>query len=452
MEVLERVGMLYQNEEMLKALKKFGALVDYESQRAKFPKKLVREFVELLRKENTESDEKESKFYPPPLPVLGLQVAQFYYDYEKKEKRRGNKDDFITLIKLADVLHPEEGVGHSLILTEINPLIEPLIAGLLLTEYAHKPAGVYYTDIRQYDYLLEMDSILDGEGSIHPHSAICFAHPLRFDKPVAERFLKEVRETGVGWLTPMPVAGVTTPVTVEGFIVVASAEIMGGWLCAKALNPKVKVGSSMWAGTCDMKGGVSYSTPDSMFYGFAVSEFMRRWCGKNLPVGGGEYCDAKKPGLYAVLEKAYKAMMIAAFQGVHPPIGQGMLECGKTISPVQLLLEREFGLGVNHLARKIIPQREIIGLNEIVDIDLGFHKSHLETEHTFKHFRSSLWLPQLIDRSGYDGYEMERMVLDRAEKKVKELISNYEKPKGREEKLAKMKEIIKRAEKELNVL
>ena len=60
-----------------------------------------------------------------------------------------------------------------------------------------------------------------------------------------------------------------------------------------------------------------------------------------MPVGGGEYSDAREPGLYAALEKAYKAMTIAAFTGFHPPIGQGMLETGKTLSPAQLLIERD---------------------------------------------------------------------------------------------------------------
>lgn len=449
MTVLDKVGMLYQNEEMLSALERFGARVDYISQRATFPKELVRDFVESVRKEVSQEDDTPKNFNPPPLPCLGLQVAQFFYDYKNGEKRRGNREDFLTLIKLGDVLHPEEGVGHCIILTEVPPLLEPLYAGLILAEYAHKPSGVYYTDVRQIDYLLELDAILGGEGSLYPHSAICFAHPLRFDKPVADRFVWVVKNLNDGWLTPMPVAGVTTPVTVEGFIVTASAEILGGWLVARALNPKARLGSSMWAGTPDMRGGVSYSSFDAMFYGFAVAEFMRRWCGKNLPVGGGEYCDAKKPGLYAVLEKAYKAMTIAAFQGYHPPIGQGMLECGKTICPEQIILEREFSLGINHFGRDIKPTSENITIDSIIEVDLGIKISHLETIHTLKNFRTCLWLPDIVDRSGWNGFETENKVLEKAKRKVEELLSLYKKPVGREEKISRMQVVIEKAKKEL---
>jgi len=70
--VLEKVGMLYQNEEILHSLESIGARVDRENQIATFPRRLVEEFVERLG-----------------------QMVQFFYDYGKEEKRRGSKRDFI---------------------------------------------------------------------------------------------------------------------------------------------------------------------------------------------------------------------------------------------------------------------------------------------------------------------------------------------------------------------
>ena len=450
--VLEKVGMLYQNEEMLKALDEFGAMVDYSSERARFPKRLAREFVESLRKEASGKDDTGHRnFVPPELPYWGRQVTPFWYDYEKGENRPGNKKDFVEMIKLADMVHPEQGVGHCLLLRDVPPLLEPLEAAILLTEYAHKPAGTYYTDIRQLEPLLEMDEILGGEGSIAPASAINYAHPLRFDRDVAGRYVNSVKEKNIAWLNGMQVAGATTPVTVEGFIVVVAAEVIAGWIVARALNPKVQVGSAIWGGVSDMRGGVSFSSFDAMYYAFCAAEFMRRWCGKNLSVGGGEYCDAKKPGVYAALEKAYKAMTIAAFQGWHPKVASGMLECGRTISPVQLLLDREVGLGVCQFGRSVSPTPENISLPEILEIDLGIEKSYLETEHTLGHFRSCLWLPELIDRSGWNGHDWEDEILRKAQRKVNQLIAEHKKPEGREEKLAKMRQVVRRAKMELRV-
>jgi len=448
--VLEEVGILCQNDEILSALEVTGAKVDYSSQRANFPRKMVEEFIDNLRKEALEAGENENlKFVSPALPHLGTQIAQFFYDYEKNEKRSGNKKDFITLIKLGDVLHPEIAVGHSLLLTDVPPLIEPLEAAMLLAEYAHKPGPAFAWNVGQVEYLIEMGEIL-GIKNWFTLGAICFAHPLRFDKDVADKFVLRVKAGMATGLTAMPVASITTPVTVEGFIVVASAEHLATWIAARALNPEVQLTGSMWGGTIDMKTGeVSYSSFDAMFYSFAAVEFLRRWCKKKVPVGGGEYCDARKPGLYTALEKAYKAMTIAAFTGQHPNVGEGMLEEGKTISPVQLILERDLGLGVRHFGRSIEPTNENIAIDTILDVGLALERNYLNTDHTFRHYRQSLWLPEFIERSGWDGFGQEDNILRKAQEKVNELIEAHKKPEIDESKLAEMRKVLQRAKRNL---
>jgi len=447
--VLEKVGILCQNEETLRALEQAGARVDYESERATFPKQMTAEFVEHLRAGQATGDEQVLPFDPPGLPGIGTQIAQFYYDHKTGEARSSNREDFITLTKLGDVLHGDKGVGHSLSMTDVPPLLEPLQAALLLAEYAHVPGAPFAWDVRQVDYLREMGQVL-GREDWASWGAVCFAHPLRFDRDTVNKFARRVREGVSTGLTAMPVAGASTPVTIEGFVVVSSAENIATWMAVKALNPDCGIGGGMWAGTVDMKtGDVSYSAPDAMIYGFAASEFMRRWCGMFVPVGGGEYCDAVKPGLYAAIEKAYKAMTIAAFQGRHPGIGEGMLDEGCVLAPVQLMLERDLIGGVGHLSRTVDACADNIGLDEILDVGIGLRTNHLQTEHTVRHFRSSLWLPELIDRSGWKGAADDARMLDQAQGQVDELLSQYTKPEGREDQLAAMRAIADRARAEL---
>ncbi len=446
-EVLEKVGILCQNQELLSALEAAGARVDYGAERARFPRDMVLQFAEQLKQVGNETQQADEKFVAPALPTLGIQIAQFYYDWEQQDRRSGNREDFITLIKLADVLHPEVDAGHSLLLTEVPPMVEPLEAAMLLAEYSHSPGLAFAWHVDQVDYLKEMGEIL-GIEDWFTWGAICFAHPLRFDKDVADKFVRRAQEgTSVG-LTGMPIAGFTTPATVEGFIAVSSAEHLATWITARAVNPQVPLSGSMWAGSIDMRTGeVSYCAFDAMYYAFAAVEFLRRWCGMKVPVGGGEYCSAKVPGLYAALEKAYKAMTIAAFTGQHPGIGQGMLDDGKILAPVQLMLERD--LGVGHFGREIDPTPENIAMPSIVEVDLGLKLDHLRTEHTLNNFRSTLWLPEFIERSGFEGPEQERRMLDQAQAKVNELLSQYEKPQGREEQLAEMRKVVERAREEL---
>ena len=468
--VLADVGVMCQNAELLRALEQAGAKVDHAAERAWFPVPMVREFVDGLHAAGDQDVElslygaagaggadaategapcERARFRSPAMPALELQVAQFYYDHARGERRAGNREDLITLIKLADVLHPESPAGHALVQTEFPAKLEALETALVIAEYAHNPGPAFAWYADQVDYLREMGEVL-GQENWFSWGAICFAHPLRFDRDVAEKLVRRAREGVPTGPTAMPIAGFTTPVTVEGFIAVSCAEIVATWMAARAINPEVPFDGSMWAGTIDMATGtVSYCAFDAMYYAFAATEFLQRWTGIRLPVGGGEYCDAREPGLYAAMEKAYKAMTIAAFTGEHPQIGQGMLEEGKTLSPVQLMLERDLGLGLFQFGRELDPGTENISLSSIRDVDLGLERNHLISDHTLAHFRDTMWLPKCVDRSGWTGAAGDQAMLDKAQAGVDALLAQYEKPAGRENQLQAMRRIADRAREQL---
>ena len=139
--VLERVGIYCQNDELLKALGDYGAIIDMDACTARFPRRLITDFVETLRCEAGEQPAAwRDPLKAPPLPALETQVAQFYYDDATGERRSGGREDFITLTKFGEALHPEQGVGHALILQDVPPLVEPMEAALLLAEYSARPA------------------------------------------------------------------------------------------------------------------------------------------------------------------------------------------------------------------------------------------------------------------------------------------------------------------------
>lgn len=449
LDVLSEVGVLCQNDELLQALDAAGASVDHTSQRVKFPRPMAAEFIDNVRRVNADRAGWPERFSAPGLAGIGTQVAQFFHDHDTGELRSSNREDFITCTKFGDVLHEGRSVGHSLAMTDVPPLLEPLEAGMLLAEYAHDPGPPFAWNARQVDYLIEMGEVL-GKQDWFTMGAMCFAHPLRLDRDVADRFVRQVRQGGSAGITAMPVAGLTTPVTVEGFVVVASAEVVATWIAGRALNPEAPLGGSMWAGSVDMRtGAVSYSAFDAMFYAFACVQFLRKWAGAYIPVGAGEYCDAKAPGLYTALEKAYKALLVTAFTGQSPGAGSGLVDEGKTLSLIQLLLDREYASGARLLARSIDPTPEKIALPTILEIGVGLSGNYFETDHTLAHFRSSVWLPELLDRSGWNGFAAEEEVLAKTRARVNDLISQYEKPDGREDQLAAMRQVVERAKREL---
>ena len=449
LDVLEQVGILCQNAGMLDALERWGTTADREREVARFPRALAAAFVAALKDEMGAAPAEVPRPFPSfGLPGMGTQIAQFIYDHRRQEKRPGSREDLIELTKFGSALSGGAS-GHCLLLRDVPPLLEPLEAGMVLAEYAHKPGAPFAWHVKQVDYLIEMGNIL-GVDNWFNWGASCFAHPLRLDKDVADKFLRRAQSGHSVGFTQMPVGGVSTPITSAGFVVVSAAELLATWICGRAINPRVPLYGSMWGGSMDMaSGSATYSAFDGMRNAFAFAEFMRKWTGVRVSAGGADYCSAKVPGYFAAWEKAYKAMTIAAFTGVYPGVGSGMVEDGKTLSPVQLLLERELGLGVQLYSKQLEVTPETIALDTITDVGFGIGISYVNQDHTLDHFRDDTWIPPTIDRSGYAGAEWEEKVLDRLQGKVDELVASYRKPEGRDHKLAAMRAVVERARKEL---
>ena len=447
--VLEEVGALYQNDDILDALREAGARVNAVQQVARFPREMTADFLAGLRAESAgkqESDDGHRAFRAPGLGWFFHQLSPYVYDAEKHERRLGNRKDYIELIKLCDVLHPERGVGHCLLLSDVPAFYEPLEVTLLQFEYASKPTGAYVQDVGQIDLLNEMAEI-SGVEDLTWLANVGFSSPLRLGKDIADRFVAKIRRDNTANLYVMTVSGAGLPVTVAGSTTVGAAEFMANWMAARALNPNVRLSGGSWIATIDMRASSehSYSAPDAMMRNFALGEFMRRWTGISIGAGGGEYCPAKVPGAYAAMEKAHAAMAVAAFTGSHPGSGSGHLDGGLAISPVQLLLDREMADSLKHLEGPIDAGEEAIGLDGILEVGHASQGNYMGTDHTYRHFRSSLWLPELLERGGWVGAETEEQVVSRAQAKVNDLVASYRKPEVDEDLLARLRQVVERA-------
>jgi trimethylamine:corrinoid methyltransferase-like protein len=471
LQVLERVGFHMDNRELLQALKSAGAVVDFNQQVARFPQTMTEQFVATVRGEDKREwarkvatmgenlktaysgwvpYEPDPEFHAPYLPHLFHQLATFYYDDAKQEKRKGNREDYIRLIQFGDMLHPAEGSGHSLNLTEEAPAIEPLAVALCQFEYSHNPRGVYVHDVRQIEYLLEMEQIFDiRDRHWHWMANICPNSPLKIDKVVAERFLYMIK-SGLypAKLAAMPINGVNMPVTTGGGAVLIAAEFLALWMAARAIVPCVPLTGLVVSGTMDQHNGqVSFGAHDALRQRIATAEFLRRWTGIGVSPSIGEWSSACRTGMFAALEKANIALTVAAFTGFYPEIGLGHLESGLMLSPVQLLIEREITAAMRFLEHRDVDEASL-GLETIEDLGFGFDRNFLQEDHTVSRFRQASWMPEFYGRSGWTPEEDQR-IKDRALKKVAELVAAHRKPVGREDQLAQARGVLERARREL---
>ncbi|MGQ9682181.1 MAG: trimethylamine methyltransferase family protein [Anaerolineae bacterium] len=469
--ILEKVGFYVENAEILSAYEMMGAHVDYTAQVARFPSAVTLRFVESVRREPKEDWQHQlgganaetmySGFHPyhhsgvfkrPELPYMFHNTSTYYLDDETGERRLGNKRDFVELIKLGDGLHPDKGMGHALLLAaDAQPEVEPLEAALVLLEYAHFPRGVYVHDVRQIPYLQEIEAVFGIEDPYwHWLANVGCSTPLKLEKAVADRYVYMLK-SGLypAKVYGMPVAGVNMPITVAGALAIQVAEYVALWMAARSLQPKkVPLVGMCLSGTMDPRGGdVSYGAFDAAIIRLATCDLVRKWLGVQMAPGPGEWLPTKTPGLYAVLEKAYFALLAGAFTGYHPELGCGHVDSGLTISRVQLLLEREFWSALQFLERPVVD-RDTLGLDTILRVGFGLHENYVSSEHTIAHMRIASWMPELLTRSGWSP-EADADAKARALKRAEEIAARYTKPKGRESQLARARAVLERAKKDL---
>ena len=444
--VLEQAGACYQSPVVLAALEAAGARVDRAGQRAWLPRRMVEELAAGPRP-------RLGKRRPGPaaLPGIGLQVAQFYHDHERGERRPGSREDLVRMIHLGEALGGP--VSHVLILRDEPPLVEPLVALALLLEHSSRPGNTYPYCAAQFPYLEEIGEIWAGDPHRFLGGGIFMVSPLRMGERAAEYVVGMARRGLPVDIGTMPVAGVSAPVTTAGAIVVGAADILAGWAAVHALAPELPLSGCICSGSVDMRTAhATFSSPESMLQDVGCTELFRRRFGGRVGVAGGaDYTSAKLPGYQAGFEKAFEAMAIAAYTGTTPHLGAGLLDSGKTFSPVQLMIDRELQGMLNRFGAGVPVSAQTLAEETIVQIAQGFHHTHLESEHTLRHFREALWFPQLLDREPWrEGHpDPDLPLLERAGAQVREALARYQPPAPDRDRLARVQTVVARARREL---
>jgi trimethylamine--corrinoid protein Co-methyltransferase len=449
---LARAGAMYQSDAILDALEAVGAMVDRSAHIARLPRSLVESFIEIQkRKPRPEMPRWELSPTEGALPGITLQVAQFYYDHERGTRRPGNREDLVRMVQFGEALDERQPVSQVLVMREEPPEVEALEAALVLLEHTSRPGDVYPHFATQFPYLEEIGELCAGDPNRFLTGGIFMVAPMRMDRRSCDYMVETSRRRLSRGVGTMPVAGISAPVTRAGAIVIAACDIIAGWAAAMALDPDLPVSGGICSGSVDMAtGNVSFCSPEAMLQDLGCVELFRRRFGGQVGVAGGaDYTNAKFPGYQAGFEKAFEAMAIAAYTGSHPYMGAGLLDSGKMFSPIQLLIDRELQAFLWHFAARPKVDAEHIALDTVISIGPGIGESHLESEHTLKHYRQNLWFAQLLDRRVWRGdadeAQPDRWLLERAQGQFNEIMSRYQPPPVDRDMLAKAREIVNRA-------
>ncbi|MCP4719073.1 MAG: trimethylamine methyltransferase family protein, partial [Desulfobacteraceae bacterium] len=431
--ILETCGLVFAHEPARDLFAKAGCKID--GQRVFFPKKLVEEQIENAPSQFTlyaRNPEKNVVIGGDHIAFIPCYGAPFVHDMDKG-RRQGTLEDFNNFAKLA-YENPYIDITGGM-MTEPNDIpvnnrnAERIYSSMVLSDKPFMGAGTGPDDAKQ---TIEMASILFGsreEMAEKPPfvSILCSLTPLAYDDKMCGGIMEYARAGMPQLISSLSIAGATSPVTMEGTLVVQNAEILAGITLAQLVRPGTPVVFAGSSSAAAMRyGTLSIGAPEMAVNTAATAQMGHFY---NLPVrGGGALTDAKTVDSQAAYE-SMMSMMMATTSGINFVLhSAGILEGYITASYEKFIIDSE----ICGMCKRIKQGEEITAEKLALDVikEIGPGGEYLTHGHTFKHFRQEFYAPTMEERDNFDnwtrkgGLTMEQ----RANARYKEILKNYKEP------------------------
>jgi len=431
--VLENVGVDFGYEPALTLLAKAGCRVDGE--RVYFPAKLVEAQIAKAPSQFTlhaRNPEKNVVIGGDHIAYIPCYGPAFVSDLDGG-RRDSTLADFTNFVKLTHCSSYQDITGG--LMAEPNDVVhqrrtaEMIYAAL---RYSDKPFMGGAIGAQAARETLALASIVFGSRAQLADrppfiSILCSRSPLGYD----ERMLGAIMiyaEAGMPQLiSSLCIAGVTSPVTLEGTLVVQNAEILAGITLTQLVRegaPVVFAGSSSSAAM--RYGTLSIGAPEMAVNAAATAQMARFY---RLPSrGGGALTDAKTCDCQAASE-SMMSQLTATLAGINFVLhSAGILESYMVASYEKFILDDEICGLCKRIKRGEDLTADRLGLDLIEAVGPG--GEYLSQDHTFRNFRSEFYTPAMEERGNFAGWQSSGgLTLEkRANSRWKQILASYTEP------------------------
>jgi len=382
LDLLERIGVVYNTPRALEFLEPLGCQVDYDRTWASLPREVVEwalgqapRVVRLCARDPARDVILDGRRPHHTTDSQGTQAI----DLETGERHSSTAEDLRRGLLFADALDMVEIVNVMVAANDIPSHLRTIRHFALAFSQTSKHVRTGVLHAGQVPFIVEMAGAVtppagdaDGNGSFRPIFSVvdCTISPLMHDGPMTEACV-ELAKLGVPIMVyPMPLAGGTSPVTLAGTILLHNVEFLSGLTLFQAVNPGTPIIYGTGASQLDMHTGRYGGSADGHGLRLGLRDLARLY---NLPVnlGGLSSASYKLDAQYGY--EATVAGLLAYLAGADEVYSVGLLGSAQILSLEKMVLD-------NHLARQI----------EIIARPVPMDEEHLQAE--------------LIERVGIGGH------------------------------------------------
>jgi trimethylamine--corrinoid protein Co-methyltransferase len=431
--ILEQIGLDFGYPPALEVLKKGGAKVD--GQRVFFPSRLVEAQIKkaphrfTLHARNPKNNVVVGGRNTVFTPGYG---APFVTDLDNG-RRNATLKDFENFVKLTGASINQDILSGNVV--EPNDI-----------PYEIRHAQMLYTSLKYSDKCLmgstmgkkgagdsiEMASIVFGSReqlAEKPYmiSILCSLSPLKYDARMLGALMEYAQAGQPQLISSLAIAGATGPSTLVGNLALQNAEILAGIVLAQLVREGTPVIFSGASSNAEMRSGaLSIGSPEMAMNTAATAQMGRYY---KLPVrSGGAVCDAKSPDAQASCE-SMMSLLMARVCGINFVLhSAGILESYNCMSYEKFIIDDEMCGMVKRIKRGYEVNPDTLAFDIIKNVGPGGH--FLDKDHTFDHFRTEFYQPQLSNRDDFVTWQASGspQSMQTANKKYKEILANYEAP------------------------
>jgi trimethylamine--corrinoid protein Co-methyltransferase len=395
-ECLQDVGVRVDSESVLELLEKAGASVDYESQVAKIPEKMVNQALETVPKEITlcGRDPKHDLKMPvkgyPYTTTNGL--APFVNDYETGEYRYSTRKDIAGFTRLGDAIDSVDFLWTSLSATDVPALSHgPHVLWATMQNTTKHVQGVTVQSAEAARIQIELAALVAGgreELKKRPiiSMVVCPIAPLSFEQQAIESQVEFAR-AGVPVVgLAMPSGGMSAPVTVGGMMLTANAEILASLVITQTAAPGAPFISRAESSPMNMvDGSFDYGAPEFALISCGMARMAGRY---GLPSFNGDFTGLQ-------LGSDQRETLFGSFivyctcsDGADIVAGLGAMDDAKGVCYKQLLVDAYTWECCREYLKPVDISEEKLGLDALRDV--GPRGNFLTHRHTRKYLRREL--------------------------------------------------------------
>ncbi len=453
LEVLEKTGTVVESTEALDVLKNAGASVDYESCQVTIPPELVAEALNRAPKtvnysaRNPKNDLVLNKKKPHFCAVGG---DPFLYDWETGRRRYSNTEDMARSAVIADYLDHVDLIWPLGCCSDVPEPLTHIYDMCTTLRHSEKHVEGDSSSRAEARYQIEIAAAIVGgreELKERPIFSMvnCTISPLRFDRGMTEASL-ELAGAGIPVaIMPMPMSGISAPVTLAGTLAEDNAEFLCGLAIVQFACPGAPVVYSGACGTVNFRTGLETAAAETMLLNTGLTQLAHRY---GLPSESrGMRSASKIMDVQAGYEKAI-ALTTHLLSGVDIVLGMGGLEGVRINSPVSMVIDNEIIDYALRFIQGIEVNEETLALDVIHSV--GPRGNYLGEKHTLEHYKER-WKSRIADIDAFEAWEAKggKPLEEVAKEKVREILATH-KPKLLSEAVEKeISYILKKAEQEL---